>query len=54
MKEKQFEVKYQYIQEDKSLEDVFTYLFDEIQKLINTKQSEKKEFYQTINKYENA
>ena len=40
MKEKQFDVNYQYIQDDKSLEAIFTFIFDEIQKVINSKQSD--------------
>jgi len=39
MKEQQFQIEYQYVQDDKALEDVFTYIFDEIQKVINSDQS---------------
>jgi len=34
-----FEVEYHYEQDEKALEDVFTYIFDEIQKVINSKQT---------------
>jgi len=39
MKEQQFQIKYQYVQDDRTLEDVFAYIFDEVQKIINSKQS---------------
>lgn len=36
----QFEVEYQCQHDDRALEDVFTYIFEEMQKIINSKQSD--------------
>jgi hypothetical protein len=38
MNKGQFEVQYEFVQDEKALEDVFSYIFDEVQKIINSKQ----------------
>jgi hypothetical protein len=50
----QFKVEYIYEQDEKAVEDVFMYIFDEIQKLINSKQLEEKGITTNINKHEYA
>jgi len=37
MNKNQFEVDYEHLIDEKSLEDVFGYIFDEIRKVINSK-----------------